>query len=35
MVGSVGVQFVVARGVTVIGTVSEANHDFLRLPNDG
>ncbi|MFF9808199.1 NADP-dependent oxidoreductase [Streptomyces coeruleorubidus] len=30
VVGSVGVQIAVARGVTVIGTASEANHDFLR-----
>lgn len=29
-VGSVGVQLAVARGATVIGTASEANHDFLR-----
>jgi NADPH:quinone reductase-like Zn-dependent oxidoreductase len=30
VVGSVGVQLAVARGVTVIGTGSEANHDYLR-----
>ncbi|WP_328442302.1 NADP-dependent oxidoreductase [Streptomyces sp. NBC_00444] len=30
VVGSVGVQFAVARGATVIGTASEANHDYLR-----
>ncbi|MET8983120.1 NADP-dependent oxidoreductase [Streptomyces sp. NPDC004539] len=30
VVGSVGVQLAVRRGVTVIGTASEANHDFLR-----
>ncbi|WP_371583122.1 NADP-dependent oxidoreductase [Streptomyces sp. NBC_01314] len=30
VVGSVGVQLAVARGVTVIGTASEANHDYLR-----
>jgi NADPH:quinone reductase-like Zn-dependent oxidoreductase len=29
-VGSVAVQIAVARGVKVIGTASEANHDFLR-----
>lgn len=29
-VGSAAVQIAVARGVTVIGTASEANHDFLR-----
>ncbi|MGW2521399.1 NADP-dependent oxidoreductase [Streptomyces sp. NPDC001617] len=29
-VGSVGVQLAVARGTTVIGTASEANHDYLR-----
>lgn len=28
--GSVGVQLAVARGATVIGTASEANHDYLR-----
>jgi len=28
--GAVTVQFAVARGATVIGTASEANHDFLR-----
>ncbi|MEV7388091.1 MULTISPECIES: NADP-dependent oxidoreductase [unclassified Streptomyces] len=30
VVGSVGVQIAVARGANVIGTASEANHDFLR-----
>lgn len=30
VVGSVGVQLAALRGVTVIGTASEANHDFLR-----
>ena len=30
VVGSVGVQLAVARGATVIGTASEANHDYLR-----
>ena len=30
VVGSVGVQIAVARGATVIGTASEANHGFLR-----
>jgi NADPH:quinone reductase-like Zn-dependent oxidoreductase len=30
VVGAVGVQLAVARGVTVIGTGSEANHDYLR-----
>ncbi|MFI1034468.1 NADP-dependent oxidoreductase [Streptomyces sp. NPDC020951] len=30
VVGSVGVQIAVARGATVIGTASEANHDYLR-----
>ncbi|GAA4009351.1 NADP-dependent oxidoreductase [Streptomyces plumbiresistens] len=30
VVGAVGVQLAVARGVTVIGTASEANHDYLR-----
>lgn len=30
VVGSVGVQQAVARGATVIGTASEANHDYLR-----
>ena len=29
-VGSAAVQLAVARGVTVIGTASEANHDYLR-----
>lgn len=29
-VGSVAVQFAVARGLTVIGTASEANHAYLR-----
>ncbi|MDP9824871.1 NADP-dependent oxidoreductase [Kineosporia succinea] len=29
-VGSVATQFAVARGVTVIGTASPGNHDFLR-----
>nr|WP_312878366.1 zinc-binding dehydrogenase [Lentzea indica] len=29
-VGSAAVQIAVARGATVIGTASEANHDFLR-----
>jgi NADPH:quinone reductase-like Zn-dependent oxidoreductase len=29
-VGSVGVQLAVALGATVIGTASEANHDYLR-----
>ncbi|WP_405585874.1 NADP-dependent oxidoreductase [Streptomyces sp. NBC_01190] len=29
-VGTVAVQFAVARGATVIGTASEHNHDFLR-----
>ncbi|MET1005828.1 MAG: NADP-dependent oxidoreductase, partial [Propionibacteriaceae bacterium] len=29
-VGSFGVQIAVARGARVIGTASEANHDFLR-----
>ncbi|MEV4286985.1 NADP-dependent oxidoreductase [Nonomuraea bangladeshensis] len=29
-VGTVAVQFAVARGATVIGTASERNHDFLR-----
>jgi NADPH:quinone reductase-like Zn-dependent oxidoreductase len=29
-VGSVGAQLAVARGATVIGTASEANHDYLR-----
>lgn len=28
--GSVGAQLAVARGATVIGTASEANHDYLR-----
>ncbi|MER7930614.1 NADP-dependent oxidoreductase [Streptomyces sp. NPDC096057] len=28
--GSVGVQLAVARGATVIGTASEANHEYLR-----
>ncbi|WP_434594201.1 NADP-dependent oxidoreductase [Streptomyces sp. A5-4] len=31
VVGSVGVQLAVARGVTVIGTASPANHDHLRV----
>ncbi|MEV7976781.1 NADP-dependent oxidoreductase [Streptomyces sp. NPDC086519] len=30
VVGSVGAQLAVARGATVIGTASEANHDYLR-----
>ncbi|TDU05955.1 NADPH:quinone reductase-like Zn-dependent oxidoreductase [Streptomyces sp. 846.5] len=30
VVGSVGVQLAVARGATVIGTASAANHDYLR-----
>ncbi|MFJ8026057.1 NADP-dependent oxidoreductase [Streptomyces sp. NPDC096311] len=30
VVGSVGVQLAVSRGATVIGTASEANHDYLR-----
>ncbi|GAA3909367.1 hypothetical protein GCM10023084_71980 [Streptomyces lacrimifluminis] len=30
VVGSVGVQLAVARGATVIGTASEANHDYLH-----
>lgn len=30
VVGSVGVQVAVARGATVVGTASEANHDYLR-----
>jgi NADPH:quinone reductase-like Zn-dependent oxidoreductase len=29
-VGTVAVQFALARGATVIGTASERNHDFLR-----
>ncbi|HET6858856.1 MAG TPA: NADP-dependent oxidoreductase [Streptomyces sp.] len=31
VVGSVGVQLAVARGVTVVGTASPANHDYLRV----
>ncbi|MGW2523470.1 NADP-dependent oxidoreductase [Streptomyces sp. NPDC001617] len=30
VVGSVGVQLAVSRGVVVVGTASEANHDYLR-----
>ncbi|WP_434445996.1 NADP-dependent oxidoreductase [Lentzea sp. E54] len=30
VVGAVGVQLAVARGATVVGTASPANHDFLR-----
>lgn len=30
VVGSVGVQLAVARGVTVVGTASPANHDYVR-----
>ncbi|NEE20486.1 NADP-dependent oxidoreductase, partial [Streptomyces sp. SID7499] len=30
-VGSVAVQLAVARGATVIGTASPANHDYLRV----
>ncbi|MEV7391563.1 MULTISPECIES: NADP-dependent oxidoreductase [unclassified Streptomyces] len=30
VVGSAGVQLAVSRGATVIGTASEANHDYLR-----
>ncbi|MBM9503759.1 NADP-dependent oxidoreductase [Actinacidiphila acididurans] len=29
-VGSIGGQIAIARGITVIGTASEANHDYLR-----